>query len=234
MENKLTISTIILILLIIPSVFAGWGDLGWGNCEGGWGICEVVEKKIGDGEGTPSGGGGNIAIPSIPSNETFKRYDLSIELDKNVYQLGDTVKATITIENKGDIPDEDTVLTFWLSNPINRMFGETREQFLEIPIGKSIFQKNITIPSDDLSGEWRFNIKYFTSVQPTIDAYKSFEVKQELNIIDRLRNQNDKKTLLGWGIVAITIFVVVQYSARKDFLKKLKENNPPPPSDGQT
>ena len=220
MENKLIISAIILIVLLsIKMVHAGWGEGGWG--EGGWG--EELPSVSGGGGG---GGGGDVAIPSAPYleitnetalNEAKQRYDVSIKVDNEVYEFNQSVKATIQIINKGDIPDEDTVMIYWLSNPLNKKFGEAREQFLEVPIGTTKFLKVIDIPEEGLSGEWRFNVEYHTNFQATITVFDSFIVKEKFSPIDYIKNASDKAVSL---FAIIALMLTIYFVARKEYMDR--------------
>ena len=206
---------------------------GFGHCPFGnylFGNCTVSAEGGGGGGGK----GGDVAIPSGPYlettnetliNETSRRYDIIVKVERSVYSFNETVEATISIENKGDIPDEDTVLIYWLSNPINRKFGEAREQFLEVPVGKTSFKKSIVLPEMDLSGEWRFNIEYHTSIQSTINVFDSFTVKEELTFFDTLRNFKNPLEKVPLVIFVVGMIIIIYTLAKWEYEdRKGKEN----------
>lgn len=183
----------------------------------------------------PSGGGGG-GVVLCPTNQTrnasgfcvnitnvtIQRYDVLVKVEKNIYKFNETVKAEITLENMGDIPDEDTVLIYFLSNPINREFGFTREQLIEPVIGKNTLIRNLTLPEDELTGEWRFNVRFFTKVQPTIDVADTFRVKEELTFIDTLKNIRNPLESAPFVIVLILISIFIYYHWKKDFERRKK------------
>jgi len=242
----------IIILFLMAAMFSIVNAQGFGNCEFGnypFGNCVIAPAAPTGGEGGGEGGGGGAGtqgFPTRPEDQNITRYDVSIEFDKSVYLFNETMEVTITIENKGKIPDEDTVLIYWITNPINRVFRETREPFFEVPqVGLNedevdetkipkdctydtndgvICKRLVHIPESGLRGEWGFKLQYFTSFQARIDASRPFTVKEELTLLDRL-DLPEQKTLLGWGLVAVIVFMVIHFSARKDYLnfKKFKK-----------
>ena len=216
---------LIFTIFLLPIVNAqGLGHCAFGNYP--LGNCEVIEAPTGDG-GDGSGGAGGF-IPGFPAtfdestNETLQRYDVIVKVEKNIYEFNETVIATITIVNKGDIPDEDTVLIYFLSNPINKKIGETREQFLEIPVGKTELIREVLIPPDELSGEWRFTVKYFTSFQSTIEVFDPFIVKEERTLADNIK-ESVKESPMVFIIVVIVTGIVIFGVYKKEYQEKKSE-----------
>jgi len=220
------IKWLIIFLILMTTIPLAQGQ-GFGHCDFGnypFGNCEVTPPSGPGGDG--SGGGGGF-IPGFPStflnatNQTIQRYDVSVRVVKSIYSFNETVEAIITLENKGDIPDEDTVLIFWISNAINRKFGERREQILEIPPGKTVIKRSILLPESDLSGEWRFNVRYHTSIQSTIDVFDTFRVKEKLGLIDQIRNAQN-----GIAIIYIlgAVLIVGVYAFKKRKYEEEKED----------
>ena len=226
----------------MPVVYSqGFGHCPFGNYP--LGNC-VVAPTPPEGDGGDGSGGFIGGFPSRPDleslNETIGRYDISVKTKKNIYLIGEIVEAEIILKNIGDTPDEDTVLIYWLSNPINRKFDETREQFLEVPqvglskVNKTKIPKNciyetytgvickitLQLPPDALTGEWKFNVMYFTSIQSTIDVLDSFLVKEEFTIIDNIKNNTN---IIQIMFVAIIVFLIVWMDARSYYVMK-KEN----------
>jgi len=217
-----------LMVIMIPIVYSqGFGHCAFGNYP--FGHCAITEEPTGEGGG--EGGGGGASTFGFPSKIITRLYDLIVEVQKNVYIFGEVVNATIIIENKGDIPDKDTVLIYWLSNSINEKFGQTKEQFLEVPVGKTKLMKNIAIPETGLIGEWRFNVNYSTSFQDTIEVYDSFRVKEDLTFIDKFINNKDKD-ILGWVVVGLIVFIIIHTIVRKEYLQKQDSFNVKPPENG--
>jgi hypothetical protein len=120
-------------------------------------------------------------------------YDVIVNLVKDKYEPEQEIKADILIKNTGDLPDEDTVLVYWLEDPSRKRFGETKEQILEVPAGETVLRRSVTLPSDTMLGEWRFVAEYNTVVQPQIVVYDSFEVLPKVGIME------DVKQLFGVG-----------------------------------
>ena len=102
------------------------------------------------------------------------------------YEKDETVKADITIFNTGDLPDDDVVLEYWLTNPNGMEFGRTSEQFLEPVIGKHILRRSIRLPPNAILGEWRFNAVLFTVVMPAIPRFDSFQVVEKVSFLEKI------------------------------------------------
>jgi len=211
------IMIIIMGILMTEVSVAGWGDEEWG-CDDGWGLCEPVPSGT---TTTTTGGGGGTRIIIGITNETIRRYDVIVEVDKSVYKFNETIEITITIDNKGDIPDEDTELIYGLSNPINEKFRETKEQLFEVPIGVTILERIIVLPEEGLEGEWKVNVQYETEFQDTINVFKSFTVKKEPTFFDKLKNiKNPFENVPFIAVVALIIIVI--YSIWKEDFKERK------------
>lgn len=150
-------------------------------------------------------------------------YDVIVEVKKISYSNGNEVEAKIIILNKGDIPDMDTILIYYLSDSLGNKIGITREQFLEMPIGKSTLTKSIIIPSNSLSGEWRFNVEYYTSIQPVIFVYDSFQVRDSLMVGLPISPVKNKFTMIFtiFTIIIIYLFLVRRRIKLYLYIKKL-------------
>lgn len=140
-------------------------------------------------------------------------YDVIVDVNKNKYEPVDEVSAKITIINMGDIPDEDTIMIYWLTMPNGDKWGETKEQFYEVPPGEKVLEKTIALPNNAELGEWKFNVDYFTVVQPVIQVYDSFEVVEEVTIKDTfsemlMKVPNYTKMYFEWILVIGGILVI--------------------------
>ena len=219
---------IILLILNLPLAYsAGWGEKGWG--EKGWGgeVAQIADEPAASTSSVGGGGGGdggsgalvnNIQIINDTAlNDTVRRYDVIVKVEKGMYRFNETVKAAITIENKGDKPDEDTVLIYYLSNPVGKEFGKTRDQFLEIPMGKTKLLKEIKLPEYDLNGEWRFNIQYYTIFQSTIIGFDPFEVKEDFTFVDYIQNSLNKVEL------TILVIIIIIFVYHLDKIARVKQ-----------
>lgn len=140
---------------------------------------------------TPSGGGGS----SMYKHARVGYYDVLVEVIEDKYYSGDLVFAKITLKNIGDFPDNDTTLTYYLTDKDKFVSGITKEQIYEIPPvtfnytdciayngkyigGECIVEliRSISLPSDSTLGEWLFNVEYNTTLQPLIIVYDNYEV----------------------------------------------------------
>ena len=129
-----------------------------------------------------------------------------MNVQKDVYNKEDIVEAEIIILNKGDIPDIDTVLIYYLTDLLGNKFGVSREQFQEVPIGKNILNRNIKLPTNALYGEWRFNVEYYTLTQPTIFVYDTFSLKESLISIKTIKTARNPLV-----IIFIILFLAITY-----------------------
>lgn len=130
-------------------------------------------------------------------NASSKYYDITVKVLKSSYRFGNKVWAEINIFNKGNVSDKNTVLVYYLTNPIGIEFNISSEEFDEIPAGETILRRELLLPSDGLDGKWRFNAKYFTSRQPTTFIFDSLQVKKKIK----------PSTILMLLIFIITIFI---------------------------
>ncbi len=168
---------------------------------------------------------GSITVDSsnsVTEGDTVGRaglYDVIVEVDRHKYEPSDIVKAEIVIFNTGDIPDEDTVLIYWLEKNGER-YGEVKEQFLEIPVGKTFLNKAIALPSDSELGEWRFVAEYYTVVQPKIKVYDSFEVVEDVALLDDFQEELKNLVLIPATFITDSIpeFVKSQRLVSRDFV----------------
>lgn len=101
-------------------------------------------------------------------------YDLIVEAFDT--KQGGVAKATIDLKNKGDLPDRDLKLTYYITNN-KTVFGKNEQTIFEVPIGDNIVEKSINLPLDIETGEWRFVVTIDQIDQPPITAYDSFQIK---------------------------------------------------------
>ncbi len=142
----------------------------------------------------PGGGGQQASFASTPY------YDVLITNIRPRYDPGDIVNLTIIIINKGDEPDRDANLTYYLLDPFNTRVGESYEVFEEVPPTcqnsrfdryqdlciyengtvsepfKTILHRPIALPYNATEGEWRAYVEYETEIQDLIKVFKSFRV----------------------------------------------------------
>lgn len=152
-------------------------------------------------------------------------YDVLVDVRKPRYTSLDNVVADITLINTGDLPDEDTVLVYYLTDESGKRFGESKEQILEVPPGKTILTKEIALPDATLLGEWRFNVEYSTVVQPRIDVYDSFRVVEDLHPIKdsklylnfiELYNKHTLAISICLILFVLFIFILVLNASKKE------------------
>jgi hypothetical protein len=143
---------------------------------------------------TTGGGGGQLKTSTL-------YYDVILSLDKTKYTEKDTIHATLIIINKGYVPDRDGILTWYIQDlKTNKSYFEDSHPFELIPptcvqgrynsytdkcelyngsITESLkwsMQANVSIPTNATLGQWMFNVRYKSYIQPEIEAYKGFEV----------------------------------------------------------
>ncbi len=172
----------------------------------------------------PMGYIGKITINELTSNAPGGAglYDVIVTTENTRYDTDSTISATITIVNTGDTPDEDTVLTYWLQDNQGNVYGETREQILEVPVGTTTLTREVSLPLNSKPGEWRFVATYETVVQPIISVHDSFEVK-DLTIQEKV-NDSVKKFFSGnWILTGIIIFFGLLLLLLLLFLPRKKE-----------
>jgi hypothetical protein len=139
-------------------------------------------------------------------------YDVIVTNVYDTWDVGESVAADVLIKNTGDMPDQDTVLTYWLEDSGGNRFSETKEQFLEIPVGVMNLRRELPLPSMSAEGEWRFRAEYETVVQPKINVYDAFLV-EDLTFIDKLRDRasihlRQNLALYGLGLLG-TLFMIL-------------------------
>ena len=149
--------------------------------------------------GVPGAGEG------VPKQAITLYYDIILSVQKDRYPRDSMVIADIVIINKGDTPDRDAALIYYLYNvATNTTYGISKEMFEEVPplcdygiwnetkqmcyyldqyFSPNIYnlQRNITLPPEAKYGEWRFVVEYETQVQPKIIVYDSFSVLLTIN-----------------------------------------------------
>ncbi len=140
----------------------------------------------------PAGGGGGGA----PKKVITLYYDLILDNIKSTYNLKETINPRIIIINKGDTPDRDAILTYYLLSPEDERVGEARAVFEEVPplfynetecnkfkfaiideeTGNcvTLIDREISFPTDATFGGWSFNAEYETETQPLIEVHISF------------------------------------------------------------
>jgi hypothetical protein len=142
-----------------------------------------------------SGSGSNIVIDSVSDGEigffgslnlllsgtdssvsSTEYYDVIVNVVDRFYSPGQTVVAEITIFNKGDLPDRDSVLRYYFSDPNSTLSLSSVEQFEEVSPGEHLFVREITLPPDAPLGDWSFVVEYDTAFQPLILVHDSFLV----------------------------------------------------------
>ena len=157
----------------------------------------------------------DITIVQLTSNvqKEAPLYDVIVGTYYDRYGEAERITADILISNVGDAPDEDSILTYWLEGPNGEIFGETQEQFLEVPIGSTVLTRSLTLPLISDNGQWTFQALYETTAQPSIKVYDGFEVTG-MSIFnkatDRLPVLAKKHLLLSWlGILIVVISLIL-------------------------
>jgi len=154
---------------------------------------------------------GTIKINALTDNGARAGlYDVIVTSEYPRYDVEDTIKATITIKNTGDAPDQDTVLTYWLEDASGNRYGETKEQFLEVPVGTTTIHRELTLPLNSAPGEWKFKAEYETVVQPTVHVYDAFEVK-EMSFWDKVNERISTFKISGLIglLIGVGIFIIL-------------------------
>lgn len=149
-------------------------------------------------------------------------YDVIVSSRYDRFEFNDKIVADILIKNTGDLPDEDTVLTYYLISPDGKKFGETREQILEVPVGETLLTRSITLPVGAEKGHWEFRTEYETVVQKKIEVYDSFEVVSGMSILDRADLNINTFSQYGWVIIWVFILALMFISV---FVVKRKKKS---------
>lgn len=135
---------------------------------------------------------GDSSFPSVDF------YDLIVNVDKQEYQQGKTVKATITIINNGDTPDKDAILRYSLIEPEGKKLLESKEHRIEAPVvtynkekcyqyggilerGRCMLKIDLEmkLPDEAKLGEWKFATEYITVKQGKLEDYAGFRVIED-------------------------------------------------------
>lgn len=161
-------------------------------------IVEAVTPEVPSGPG----GGGSAHQVDISDGAILSTpyYDVMIEGVKANYNVESIISFNITLINKGDVPDRDAILTYYLLSPTTIKIGESREIFEEIPPTcpnatynryedickyknesvfeplKTVLEREIALPLDTTKGQWKVYAEYETEIQPLIEVYKAFRV----------------------------------------------------------
>lgn len=103
-------------------------------------------------------------------------YDVIVHMVEAAYEPGDAAKAKIEINNTGDIADNDTILTYFLITSDGKIIEGSKQQFFEVPPGRSTIYRKITLPETAQLGRYKFVVVYETTFQPKITVYDTFEL----------------------------------------------------------
>jgi len=159
-------------------------------------------------------------------------YDVIVGNEYDVYEESEKIEVGIIIKNTGDSPDEDTILTYWLESPDGTRYGETREQFLEVPVGTTYLERALSIPLGVSDGEWQVKAQYETVVQPTIEVYDAFEVR-DLSFWEKIRLRAPRWVQLNWFfsiilfilLLGFIVFMAALLGTKEKKKRKLKERD---------
>lgn len=164
-------------------------------------------------------------------------YDIIITVGKD-YEQGTVVKADLTLLNKGDKPDRDTILIYYLVDAYGNRIKEKREQLYEVPIGRTNYQIELKLPDKARLGEWKFKIEYLAMGQPLIEVWDSFDVKpmthiQQVennftgNFVERVKEVLvpivPKHFIVAIWIIGTSLFLITLINLMK-FMFRMKRN----------
>lgn len=199
---------------------------------GTWFIADEVS-----GEGGASGGGGGGGLLSgndtlvLDGNTSTAYYDIIIKYVQPGYAVGDLVNFSIAIINKGDIPDRDAVLHYYIQDPNKKVYGAGEELFEEVQptcfnavynryddkcwINNTyafqpftyIIDRTIALPLNATAGEWMVYVEYKTEVQPLVKVYKKFRIDDDLG--------RSYMPLSAAGLLILTAFILFIMSRKK-------------------
>lgn len=121
-----------------------------------------------------------MTLVGEPTSPIF--YDLRITTDKLIYAPQSLAKLYITIENKANTPDTDTMLKLYILKPQNNTQNQTfinKEYILEeilysVPPGITALDRNYTIPG--ALGRYVIGAEYETANQGLLTAESTFFV----------------------------------------------------------
>jgi len=171
MMNKLFL--FLLIMIIFSSSLVSADSI---SVDSGSGL-NLVIGVVSDGD---IGFFGQIPGPVLAalggSGYSSEYYDVIVNVIKDVHYPERVVTANISLFNKGDVPDRDSVLKYYLITPNGSKILSSVEQFEEIAPGEHHLIRRITLPADTVLGEWWFVAEYTTNFQPLIVVHDSFQV----------------------------------------------------------
>ena len=103
-------------------------------------------------------------------------YDVKVSVDHLLYTQGETINATISIENKGVIPDKDTILSVFMIEPNGIKNQLSRQIMKSVDIGETVIPFIAILPKEASNGLYRIEALYETEEQGVLKASTSFFV----------------------------------------------------------
>jgi len=166
------------------------------------------------------------AAGEYPYGVSTAYYDVIVNVLGMFYGQGDVVEAEITLINKGDVPDRDAILVYYLLSSENKKYGGAREVFEEVPPfsynesqcrragGRiepitlnciTVLSRSIMLPLNKEQGQWKFMVEYETQVQPKIVVYDTFYVGVQYLLI----------VLLAIIVFLVVLLILILYMKGK-------------------
>jgi hypothetical protein len=131
--------------------------------------CSSCSDDCGSCPSTGGGGGGGSQYRDLS-----QFYDLSIKIEKPVYQPGEEVKFVFIAKAQVvNLPEEDTTLIYKLVNPNNQSVFEKEEL---VKHGTTFMNLSRFLPKDAMEGEWHVTVTW-----EGMSVSDSFEVVKKNN-----------------------------------------------------
>lgn len=144
-----------------------------------------------------------ITIKSVPP--VF--YDIRVVID-NIYYTEETfVNFSIIIENKGDLPDKDTVLSVYAIDEQGNKTYIHNEMLYEVPVGTTEKRLSYYLPANISMGKHRIGIEYETEEQGLLTAYDTFFVISKNEIYTEALTKLTKTS--GVNIIMFFLFIAL-------------------------
>lgn len=154
-------------------------------------------------------------IPIYISQVPAIFYDVKIQTEKDfLYIAGSIVKMKITLINKGDFPDKDTILKLYIINPDKNKEYFYEEKLFEIDVGETILEKEYFLSLDAKNGKYTIGVEYETEEQGLLRAEDSFYVVSPLTLLFT------KLSFYASGFIVVVIIVLLIFLPRKKEVKK--------------
>lgn len=177
----------------------------------------VLGTIIGSG-GSSSGGRGSVT-PDDDEKEIL--FDMKTKLTKNVFDIDEDIKATISILNRGDLKNIDVDIYYAIKDTNNNILTSKTEKATiknKLNLKRSLkLPENVTIGNYIFYSSLSYNGKIYAI---STDEFSIKTEEQQIKDIEIPASNNNNLILISLIVVALSIMSIGYYS----LLKKMKKN----------